>query len=197
MSPRPILPPDFSVLARRVGGVDRAYFLNLYKADTNTAGVEKAITIVVTDVNGEAVSAATMDEVDALLQSMREINMLIYVRAPQYQNVTIVYTVTALPGVDIAALKIDIDNALKEYISPKHWGEMQFGTEIAGYWRPVNIVRYLEVATVINNVPGVDFVESLTLNGGTADVTLAPGAGVPVVLPRVVTPITGTVHVAP
>jgi hypothetical protein len=196
MSPRPILPVDFSVLARRIEGVDRAYFLNLYDADTNTAGVEKAITIVVTDPDGEAVSSDTMNEVDALLQSMREVNMLIYVRAPQYQNVMIAYEVTALPEVDTVSLKIDIDVALEEYVSPKRWGEMQFGTEGGGYWRPVNVVRYLEVATVINNVVGVDYIDALTIDAGTVDVTLDPGAGVPVVLPRVVTPIVGVVNAA-
>jgi len=196
MSPRPILASDFATVARRVGGVDRAYYLNLYNADTNTAGVEKAVTVVVTDENGETLSSGVMDEVDALLQSLREVNMLIFVRGPQYQEVDIAYTVTALPEVDTVELKATIDAALEEEISPKRWGELQFGTEVAMEWRPVNIVRYLEVATVINNVPGVDYISALTLDGGTVDVVLAPGVGVPVVLPRVTTPIVGVVNEA-
>ena len=59
----------------------------------------------------------------------------------------------------------------------------------------MNVVRYLEVATVINNVPGVDFIEILTLDAGTADVTLDPAGGIPVVLPRATT-ITGIVNEA-
>jgi hypothetical protein len=40
-------------------------------------------------------------------------------------------------------------------------------------------VRYLEVATVINNVDGVDHITDLTLNGGTADVPLDGVAPLP------------------
>ena len=196
MSPRPITDVDFAIVARRIGGVDRAYYLNLYKADTFEDDVDKAITIVVTDENGEALSAGVMNEVLALLQSLREINMLIYVRAPQYQDVAIAYEVTALPGVDVTELEATIDATIAEEISPKRWGELQFGTEEVGSWRPVNVVRYLEVATVINNVPGVDFIEVLTLDAGTTDVTLDPAGGIPVVLPRA-TPIVGIVNEAP
>lgn len=34
------------------------------------------------------------------------------------------------------------------------------------------MVRYLEVAEVLNRVDGVDYISTLTVNGGTANITL-------------------------
>lgn len=198
MAPRPIVPQDFAVMAQRVAGIERGYPVNLYKADTNTSGVEKAITIVVTDENGEVVSSTAKVEALDLLQSQREVNMLIYIRDPQYQSIDVAYTVMAMPDVDPADLESAIDDALGDYISPKQWGEVIQGTERLGIFRPVNVVRYLEVASVINAVDGVDYIQSLQIalhsgSLGTSDVTLNPGSGVPVVLPRLGT-VAGTVN---
>lgn len=192
LSPRPILAQDYGPIVRHIEGIDRAYVLNLYKADTNTSGVEKAVTVAVTDENGNAVSSTLKGQAYDLLTSMREINMLIYVVDPQYQNIAIVYNVNSVPNVDIAALKTDIDAALTDAISPKNWGKVEVGTDILPYWRPDPKVRYLDVAQIILNVNGTDYINSLTLNGSAADVTLNPGSSVPIVLPRA-TPITGTV----
>lgn len=198
MSPRPIVPQDFAVMAQRVAGVERGYPVNLYDADTDTPDTEKAITVVVTDGDGEVVSGTAKDEVLDLLESQREVNMLIFVRDPQYQDIDVAYTVMAMPDVNPVDLEPFIDAALEDYISPKHWGEVVQGTERIGIFRPENVVRYFEVAYVINGVDGVDYIEALTigLGGGalgTADVTMDPGGGVPVVLPRI-GDITGTVN---
>jgi len=74
-------------------------------------------------------------------------------------------------------------------LSPRRWGMPPTGdaTSSGGWWnRPV--VRHLELAAVLNQVDGLDYISALTLQGATSDVTLA-GA---IPLPRPGT-ITGTV----
>jgi hypothetical protein len=56
-------------------------------------------------------------------------------------------------------------------------------------WLDVRIVRFQDIVTTLNNVQGFDYYTSLTINGGTADVSLAgPGA-----LPSASSTASGTV----
>lgn len=190
MAPRPITPEDFATFVQRIAGIDRGYALNLYDADADLEDQEKTITIVVTDENGEAVSTGQKNDAVALLERYRELNYNIYVRDPQYQDIDVDYTVMAYSGVDPASLEVAIDAALEEYISPIHWGEIIRGTERQNLYKIDNTVRYLEVATVINNVPGVDYVQTLAIGEGggattAANVDITPASGIPVVLPRI------------
>jgi hypothetical protein len=53
----------------------------------------------------------------------------------------------------------------------------------------VRTVRFQDIVTTLNNVQGFDYYTSLTINGGTADVSLAgPGA-----LPSASSTASGTV----
>lgn len=183
MSPRPILVDDFTVLARRVDGVGRAYAINLYDAVSGLTGVEKTITLYITDDNGEVVSSTVKTNVLNYLQALREVNFVIYVRDPAYQNVTVAATVTAIVGYDPADVDARVSAAVDTWLSPLTWGLLPTGDAASGLWRPNQIVRYLDVASVIKNVEGVDYINSLTLNGGTSDVTLVTG-GIKVTLPR-------------
>lgn len=187
LTPRPIVPLDYARLARRINGVNRAYVVNLWNDALSLANQERCVTVVVTDENGQPVSSGAKTEVDALLQAQREINFLVFVRDPQYQEVDCTFTVRALPNYDTATVAANVTAALTEYLSPKLWGLVgdpnEREPEAATLWRAPDKVRYLEVAQVVNNVAGVDYIEALLVDGGTADVTLAPGSGVPVVLP--------------
>lgn len=198
MAPRPIVSDDFGILVQRVDGIGRGYPLNLYRADTNTPNVEKAITVVVTDEDGEAVSSGVKLDALDLLQRNREVNFLVYVSDPQYQLIKVSYTVTAIPGYDIALLEAVIDSTLDDYLSPKFWGEVRQGTERFNIFRVNNMVRYLEVAQVINGVDGVDYITTLQIAKeagllSTVDVDITPASGIPVCLPRLGT-LTGTVN---
>lgn len=198
MAPRPITPDDFATLVQRVNGIGRAYPLNLYNADTDTPNQEKCMTVVVTDDDGELVSTGAKTEALDLLKREREVNFLVFVRDPQYQVMDVEYEITAYEGHDLGLLETAINEAISEYLSPLYWGELRSGTERLNLFRVENIVRYLELTTVVNNVPGVDFVNSLTFDKtggtpGTIDVDISPASGVPVVLPRIGT-ITATLN---
>jgi hypothetical protein len=180
LSPRPILPQDFAVLAQRgVAGVARATAIDLYKLDTNTPNTPRCVTVVVVDENGAACSPTVKAEVDALLQSEREVNFLAYVGDPSYTQIDVTYAVTSYPGFDTADVKARVDAALAAYLSPASWGVPPYGDTSGRSWINAPKVRYLELAEVVNAVEGVHYINTLTfgVHGGalgTADVTM-PG----------------------
>lgn len=187
-SPRPILARDFAVLARRVDPVDRALAIDLYKpgppydalpADANAA---RCVTVAVVDAAGEPVPALARSAVDALLQSMREVNFLVFVVDPTYTTIAATYAATAYPGFDAADVLARADEALRDYLGPQDFGVPPFSEERAWVYEPK--VRYLEVAEVLNRVDGLWRVDSLAIGisggaMGTADVTLAGVAPLP------------------
>lgn len=171
LAPRPILPNDFAVMARTVPGVDRATAIDLYNADTGTSNVARCVTVVVADENGEPVGAAVKAQVDALLQSEREVNFLVFVVDPTYTEVDVAFTITVYPDFDADATLAAAIQAVNDYLSPANFGQVPYGDQPV--WLSDTKVRYLEVAEAINRAEGVWYVASLTLNGGTADVALA------------------------
>jgi hypothetical protein len=193
LSPRPILPNDFAVFARNVSGVWRATSIDGYNPNTGTFNNPRTITIAAVDENGNAVSTAVKNAIDADLQARREVNFLVFVTDPTYTTIAVTYRVQALSSYTIALVKSEVDASLAGYLNPGTWGIAEGDSRS---WISRNIVRYLEIAQVINDVRGVDYIVSLTIGvqGGamsTADVTLTGVAP----LPRVGT-LNGTVDPA-
>lgn len=177
LAPRPILPNDFAVLARRVPGVYRAQAINLYDPATGTFDNERMVTVAVVDEDGNALSQAIKDEVDAYLESRREVNFIIHVIDPAYVVVDVAFTVVALDGWDLNDVRDRAVAAVTETLDPGTWGG---GDQSPPVWlNTASTVRYLEVASLLDRVEGVDYVQDLTLNGGTADVALAGVAALP------------------
>lgn len=177
LSPRPILPDDFAVLAQDVAGVWRAVAIDLYDPANPSVQTPRAVSVAAVDVNGAAVSVAVKDAVKAYLEQRREANFRVFTIDPTYTTVNVAVTVTAKPGAVLSEVDAAVEAALASYLSPATWGIPADGD--ARDWVNVPAVYYLEVATVVNNVEGVDRITALTLNGGTADVALAGKAPLP------------------
>lgn len=146
---------------------------------------EKMVTVAVVSQQGTALSAAVKAEVDAYLQKMREVNFIVHVVDPTFTAIVVDYRVVALPGYDLADLDARCETAVRAYLSPATWAGG--GDEPPVWEKNRNVVRYLEVAEVLNRVDGVDYVDVLTINGGTANVALAGVAPLPTVAANAVT----------
>ena len=181
LAPRPILPNDFAVLARTVAGVERSTAIDLYKADTGTPNTPRCVSVAVADAAGNPCSSTVKGEVDALLQSEREVNFLVYVIDPAYTNIAVVFSITVYPDFDSAATLAAAIQAVTDYLSPANFGQVPYGDQPV--WLNDTKVRYLEVSEVINRTEGVWYVASLTVNGGTADVALTGPAPLPRAVP--------------
>jgi uncharacterized phage protein gp47/JayE len=192
LAPRPILPQDFAVLARGVTGVYRATAIDGLKpgppwnGTAEATGQSRTITVAVTDAAGDAVSAGVRAAVDAYLQSLREQDFAVYVVDPNYTDIAVTTTVQAWPGYDSAQVSADVEQAIRDYLSPATWGTGPTGDPKTWFTDP--IIRLGELYQYINAVAGVRYVTALTFgpSGGTlgaADVNIAGSSAIPA-LPR-------------
>lgn len=156
---RPILPGDFEILARRIGGVDRALALDGYNPDDETFDNERMIALVVVDASGQPVTSAVKTAVDDLLQSEREVNFVVNVIDATYTTIDAAAAFTIYAGYSGAEVAGRVVAALTSYLSPANWGRPRIGDQHT--WLNVTTVRYLELAQIVNNVEGVDYVTSL------------------------------------
>lgn len=178
LSPRFVLAADAAVLARRIPGVARALGIDNYNPGTLTFGNEKTMTLAVVGEDGLPLSAGIKTSVDNYLQSLRELNFVLYVVDPTYTTINVTFIVVAQAGYDLTTVDNLATAAVTEYLSPANWAG---GSETPPAWRAETVVRYLEVAEVLNRVDGVSYIDTLTVNGGTANVTLAGVAPLPTV----------------
>jgi uncharacterized phage protein gp47/JayE len=169
-----------------IASVNSATSIELSAAATATAaGVmlslgpltdqERTVTVAVVDEDGAAVSAPVKAEVLAELEDRREANFLFYVVDPDFTAITVDFTAVAVDGADEVAVEAAAIAAVEAYLDPGEWAG---GSESPPAWRDAP-VRYLELAALLNNVDGIDHLTGLTLNGGTADVTLSGVAPLP------------------
>jgi Baseplate J-like protein len=187
-SPRPILPNDFAVLADQIPGVERATAIDGYNpAAGGSYNNERMLAIAAVDENGDPVSSAIKTEIQTTLDALREINFVINTVDPTYTDIDVTFTAKAHSGFDKAATELAAEQAVADYLSPANWGQPQYVSDVS--WVNVTVVRYLEISQVINNVEGISYIQTLTVEGGTVDVTLTGGPA-PLTRPGV---INGTV----
>jgi hypothetical protein len=192
LAPRPILPGDFAVMAKTVAGVYRATAIDLHQAGTpespatgpstpippaSADGVARCVTVAVVAEDGNPVAPAVKQSVANLLDAAREVNFLVYVIDPQYTTIAVDFTVKLFAQYDPTDAIARTVQAVTDYLSPAGFGVPPFGDQAA--WINDNKVRYLEIAQVVNGVEGVNYIVSLTVNGGTADIALTGTAPLP------------------
>lgn len=177
LTPRFVLASDAAVLARRVGGVARALGVDNYDPVAGTFNNEKMMTLAVVGADGQPLDQGLKDAVKDYLESLREINFVLHVVDPSYTTVAVNFTVVPHEGYDADALRQEAIAAIQSYLQPSNWAG---GDSVPPQWRTdTNVVRYLEVAEVLNRVDGVHYVSSLTLNGSPADVAMTGVAPLP------------------
>lgn len=163
-----VLPDDYSFAAREVPGVGRARTIAGYDAVAETSGNTRTVTVVVVDESGNDVPAPVAAAVEAALEARREVNFIVYVVDPERTVVTVAYTATAEADTDSAEVEAAIDAAVLAYLDPGTWGTRERGSE----WENDDVVRYFAIVDLIESVPGVASLDTLTLNAGTADVNI-------------------------
>lgn len=171
MSPRLILPNDFAIYARRTPGVYRAVAIDGYDPGLGTYNHDRTISVAVVDVDGNAVPAGVKTAVDASLQEQREVNFLVYVIDPTITAINVTFTAKAQIGFLPADVETRAEAAVTAYLQSSSWGG---GNLTPPQWVYDDRVRYLEVATILNNVEGLQYVTALTIQGVAADYVL-PG----------------------
>lgn len=182
--------PDFEREARSLTGVARALALDLYTpgppADPAAAG---HITVAVVDSAGADPGSTVRGQVLADLQANAISVLQVHVIAPTYTTLTVVFAAKSDPGYDPADVEARAEQAVLDFLDPARWGLPARGDQPV--WIDSPIVYFQDVVTVLNGVEGLDRYTSLTVNGGTADVTMTSPAALPA--PASTTTATGTV----
>lgn len=175
LTPRPILPNDFAVLAKKVTGVHRALAIDGL-IPPGSYNNERAIAIAVVDENGDPCSAGVKTDVDDYLQSLREVNFIVNVIDPDVTAIDVTFAAMLVNSdqYDAATVETEAEAAVSAYLASSAWGVPRYGLDTD--WELQDTVRYLEIAEVINRVDGIDYITSLTVEGGTADVSLSGDA---------------------
>lgn len=177
LTPRPILPRDFEVLAREVDGVGRALAIDGYNPGDMTYGNERMIALALVDDVGADVSAGVSTAVEDSLEAQREVNFVVNAIDPTRTAIAVVFTAVSYRDFDPAVVELAAEAAVADYLDPANWGKPKFGDQ--QLWIDTTKVRMSEIFTVINNTEGLDYVTSMTINAGTIDITMSGVAPMP------------------
>lgn len=177
--------PDYEIAAVDTEGVGRAY------AVTDSA---RNVTVYLTDPNGQPVTAAVKTTLSNMYATERLVNVTVTLSDPTYTTINVTYTVMAVPGFDPTGLAASINSNLSQVLSPAGWGTVVSGQPGSGPYTWINdpTVRLNKLISVVGSTPGVQYVQTLTINGSAADFVM-PGT---VALPHPGV-FTGTINVAP
>jgi Baseplate J-like protein len=182
-APRPILPRDFALFARRVPGVYRALAVDLYTPPAPygpgaATGVARAVTVFVVDEAGLDPGDAVRTAVLTDLQARRESTFLVYVSPAGYVTVDVEYSGAVESGFSPAEVLPRANAALQEYLSPATAGLP--ARSLGRDWVSVDRIRRTELYAVLNAVDGLDYVDdTLTINGAATDLVLIGPAVLP------------------
>lgn len=188
-APRPILPHDCEVLARRVQGVERCAVLDNYKPgppydpDPENDEVPLTFTLVPINSSGEPVGTGPSAVLAQTMQELRGTNWRIFVIEPTYTTIDANIEAVAHRGFDEAAVEEQVLLSAAVFLSPANWGRPLFGE--GNRWVNTTEVRHREFASALDRVEGLDYVpvlefgiegDPLTEN---VDISLAGAAPLP------------------
>lgn len=191
ISEAPIVALDFSILATDIAGVARAATKPLYNpvdATSNNAGM---FTTALVDPAGGAVSSGVRAAVAALFGKLTLTGVVANVVDATYTTINVAFTATCYQGFNPVTVQASAIAAVRALLDPAVWGMPTYGDPgTSGGWIDDLVVRPSEISAAINGVEGIHYVDTLTVNGATANVTMAG----PFALPRPGT-VGGTVSV--
>jgi hypothetical protein len=121
LTPRPILPPDFEILAvdiAKQNGVDiRALGLDGYDPGTATYNNERTMTVaVIMRDTGAAVAGAIKTAIQTGLDADREVNFVVNVIDPTQTNFDVTFTIKVLPNYDATQTLADAIANVQAYL---------------------------------------------------------------------------------
>lgn len=144
-------------------------------------GQARAITVFPVDSTGQPVSTTIASALRTALAAKREVNFAVSIGTPTYTSIDVAWTAKATAGADMNAVTIAVNKAISTFLYPGTWAQPSGPPA----WTIGDVtVRYLDLAQIVHNTPGVDHISTLTLcvhggTPGTADVTLSGDGPLP------------------
>jgi hypothetical protein len=174
LTPRPILAPDFAVLARNVTGVHRATAVDNYNPADGTYTNERMVAVAAIDASGVNVGAPVKAAIQIYLDGLRELNFVVNVFDATHTVVNVTFQFKAAVGYDPSSVQAAAIQAVNDYLSPANWGVDPLDSAKVS-WTNKQTVRYNDLIAALYGVAGLSSVTSLQINGVSGDLAL-PGA---------------------
>jgi hypothetical protein len=180
LSQRPILASDFANAALDVTGVYRALAIDGYNPSDLSSGNQRMVAVAAVDSAGTPISGTVKTNLQAYLQSLREVNFIVNVFDPTVTTIDVTFNVKCLVGYTPAVVQANAIAAVQAYLNAAAWGQDPNITDsvaAAQSWVDTPILYYNKLMNVIGQATGVDRVISMTdrISGGsfgTTDITL-------------------------
>jgi hypothetical protein len=173
LKPGGVRAADLAAFAATVPGVRRALALDRYDPQAPTVPADRTVTIIPVNAAGGNLAELEVDRLRSALERIREVGFIFHIIDPVRTAVSVDVTVSTAPTHEPAAVRAAVAAAVEAALSPAAWGS----SGDPATWKENRTLRVLDVAVLVAPVPGVAAIGSITLNGGTGDVTLAgPGA---------------------
>jgi hypothetical protein len=139
------------------GGTHTATVATVQNGHADSVDNPRTIAVALMDANGNDVTTLIEATVAADLESKREVNFLVHVIRPTRNLINVTFNVAVTAGADPDTVVAAAEQTVIDYLSAKQWGTPASAGDETG-WVDTPTVRYLELAQVINQVPGVDYI---------------------------------------
>jgi hypothetical protein len=163
-----VVPRHFEAAALERPEVGRALALDNYDPTVGPSPGDNPghVTVAVLGDDGTALSSPAKAAIDTALEERAAAMLQVHVIDISIQAITTVSTVVALPGFDHATVETAVEDAVDQYFDPLTWTYGQ-------------TIYHNEMVSLIDRVPGVDRVVTVTVDGSSGDVALTNASTVP------------------
>lgn len=144
-----ILPRHFSAYALENVSVERATTLDNWDGATGAPGDDPGHVTIAVYGNGTALTAPQKAALQAEMEALAAVNLQVHVIDPTITVVNVTATVKAKAGYDTAEVDAAVTAAVTAYLDPQTW---EWGTT----------VRRFELASIMDQVEGVSYVDTIT-----------------------------------
>jgi uncharacterized phage protein gp47/JayE len=163
-----VVPRHFEAAALELAEVTRAVGIDLWNPlGSGDPGDDPGhMTVAVLGENGAALSTEAKDEIEQSMEARAVAVLDVHVIDVTIVTVGLTAHVTVLSGYDSAVTLAAVHDALVAYVDPLTWA-----------WG--GVIRRNEVISLVDRVPGVDYVIDVSIAGAPGDYTIVGPAALP------------------
>lgn len=163
-----VLPRHFEAASLERAEVERAVAIDLWDpTDVGDPGDHPGhITVAVLGENGATLSTEAKDAIEQALEAAAVAILDVHVVDVTVDTVPVATQIHELPGYTQAAVTEAVQDAVTAYIDPMTWA-----------WG--GVIRLNELVSLIDQVEGVDYVNTVTIDGVAANYTITGAATLP------------------
>ena len=145
-----VSPKHFVAAALEKTYIERAYAVDLYDPTSgNNPGDDPGHMTLAVYGNGAPLDAGQKTDLYNELSQQAAANLQLHIVDPTINDVDVSITVVKFADADTSAVQSAIELALQQYLNPATWD-----------WS--GTVRPNEIIALVSNIPGVDYVQSIT-----------------------------------